>query len=480
MDRTAIDGATPEPVAPSPSAPAADELPVRRPGEPDRVYRRPPAQEAAESAGMPAGWFGDARAGGGTAAPEAGAAVRPESGPATPAGTGRASFGFGTGPISGNRPLGEPEEPGTRAGGEADSGGLPIVRRQGPESAPTVPGAAASPSAFPGWAASAWGDGTDRAPAASAASWGGPADRDPAASPASWGGGADRDPAASPASWGGGADLIPVSSAAAASAAVPGGGRLPRRQSRVVTVGMTVLGVVAGLVIALTGVVFYAGPDSRVNQMLNLGGDGDRGAGPRTVTAPLDGRTRATFEMLAASDRVRVRVADIGNDLFRISTPDDSPLRPSPQLADDRVRLQMTRDGDGADGEVDVVLAISVRWSLRFAGYAAEREVDLGQGRVTGIEVVGGTRRAVMALSSASGTVPVKITGGIEELTLRAPADSPIRVRVGGGATTVTAGTRTLRDVAPGSTLTPKDWNTSGRYDVEAVAKLTLLSVEAG
>jgi hypothetical protein len=99
---------------------------------------------------------------------------------------------------------------------------------------------------------------------------------------------------------------------------------------------------------------------------------------------------------------------------------------------------------------------------------------------VAGIEIVGGTRRAVLALSKASGTVPVKITGGVEELTLRAPAGSPIRVKVGGGAATVTAGSRTLRNVAPGSTLTPKDWDTKGRYDVDAASKINLLSVEAG
>jgi hypothetical protein len=251
------------------------------------------------------------------------------------------------------------------------------------------------------------------------------------------------------------------------------------RRSRLVSAGMTMLGVIAVLVIALTGVIFYAGPDSKVTQMLNLG-DGESTATSRLVTAPLNGRTAAAFEMLAASERVRVTIADIGGDLFRISTPEGSPLRPSPELTDEGIRLQVSRDGDGADGEVDVVLAQSVRWTLRFSGYAVERDVDLGQGKVARIEVVGGTRRAVMTLSAASGTVPVKITGGVEELTLKAPAGNPIRVKVGGGAGTVTAGSRTLRDVAPGSTLTPKNWDTSGRYDVDAASKITLLNVEGG
>ncbi|KUL30499.1 hypothetical protein [Actinoplanes awajinensis] len=468
MDRTAIDGETPEPARQSPE-PTGDELPHRRPADRERIYRRPPATEPAEptESGMPPGWFG------GDAAPDTAPAVSPpEFGPASPGGPGRASFGFSAGPISGNRPLTEP-----------DASGLPIVRKKAGDPTPTSPAAgtwtapeAAAPqtsrmdTAFGSWEGTTWaGVGSpeplppplpEPAPFAPPTAFSSPA---PAAFP--------QGPVAS--------EAASAYDGPSPSYAGPSALRPPRRQSRLVTVGMTVLGVVAVLVIAMTGVVFYSGPDSTVNQMLNLGGNGNGGSGgPHTVTAPLNGRTAAAFEMLAASDRIKVRVGDTGEDLFRISTPEDSPVRPSPQLTDDSVRLQVTRDGDGADGEVNVVLSLKVRWSLRFSGYAAEREVDLGQGQVEKIEVVGGTRRAVMALSAASGTVPVKITGGVEELTLTAPTGSPIRVKVGGGAGTVTAGSRTLRDVAPGSTLTPKDWDTSGRYDVEAASKITLLSVE--
>ncbi|BCJ44828.1 hypothetical protein GCM10010168_16410 [Actinoplanes ianthinogenes] len=455
MDRTVADGATPE-SAGEPSG----QLPQRRRGE--RLYRQPQPDSTEGTS-----WFGDAPAppdppaaagspaspGPVTApspAPAAAPVDPPEYGPASPGGPGRASFGFTAGPISGNRPLGGRDDADADAWPAAESasasGGLPVVRRRAADAAPTSPASptsqgspAAGPwTSLPSWETNNWASTLDPIPSLPPA----PADAPPARPR----------PAPPP----------------------------PRRRgSRLVTTGMAVLGVAAVLVIALTGVVFYSGPDSKVTQMLNLGGDG-AAAGSRLVTAPLNGRTTASFEMLAASDRVRVTVADIGDDLFRISTPDDSPLRPSPQLDETGVRLQVTRQGDGADGEVDVVLAQSVRWTLRFSGYAAERDVDLGKGQVTGIEMVGGTRRAVMALSVPSGTVPVKITGGVDELTLKAPVGSPIRVKVGGGAATVTAGSRTLRDVAPGSTLTPKNWDAAGRYDVDAASKITLLNVEAG
>jgi hypothetical protein len=417
-----------------------------------------PAASGRGSFGSPAasggGSFGSSAASGGASfgspaasyePPAATPAAPPDYGPASPGGPGRASFGFSSGPISGNRPIGGRDDSGAFPMPEPDPGGLPVVRRHPAETAPPAPvspaaggRAAPEPAApntaapgFPSWEGTTWADTLD----------------------------------------------VPRSMPGQTPPVRPAPPR--RRHSRLVTAGMAVLGTIAVLVIAVTGVVYYSGPDSRINQMLDLSG-GHPTADPRLVTAPINGRTTAAFEMLAASDRIRLSVADIGDDLFRISTPDGSPLRPSPQLTGDNVRLQLTRDGAGADGEVDVVLAARVRWTLRFSGYAAEREVDLGEGRVDGIELVGGTKRAVLGLSKASATVPVKITGGIEELTLRAPAGSPIRVRIGGGATTVAAGSRTLKDVAAGSTLTPKDWNTSGRYDVETASKITLLSVEAG
>ncbi len=409
---------------------------------------------------MPAGWFGDgeetstpatsrttsasfstgAHAAPDSSDPPVSPASPPEFGPASPAGPGRSGFGFTAGPISGNRPLGARDDSGAFPAVESDSGALPVVRQK-PETSSAGGRSAASGTpagrtsgvdgGFPSWESTTW------------------------------------------------ADTLDVPSPGPPGSAVPTTPPVRRRRPRMVTGGMAVLGVVAVLVITLTGVIYYSGPDSKINQMLNLSAGGG-GSSSHLVTAPLNGRTRAAFEMLAASDSIRVSVADIGDDLFRISTPDESPLLPSPQLTNDGVRLQVTRNGVGADGQVDVVLASRVRWSLRFSGYAAERDVDLGEGKVEKIEVVGGTRRAVLALSKASGTVPVKITGGVEELTLRAPTGSPIRVKVGGGAATVTAGTRTLRDVAPGSTLTPKDWNTSGRYDVDTASKITLLTVEAG
>lgn len=465
MDRSAVDTSSdPAGIGAAEESSAGSPLP----------RRRPRAEKPAEPAEPAVDWFGTS--GGSTdtsePAPDAPAApaepsvspeprdeppparnAAPQFGPASPAGPGRASFGFSDGPIGGTRTPAQPN----RARSASESGELPVVQINptpaAPDPAPApwepVPFEPAAPRAttVDGWATPAMWPDSNRI----AASW---ADD-----------GADRrDPARSqPAAW------SDTPTPAPAPAAPP-----RRRQSRLVSFGMGLLGTVAVAAIALTGVVYYTGPETEISDVLELGNGSDKTA----VSGPLEGRTVATFELLAATDRVRLSIADLGTDLYRISAADGAGIRPNPDVSEDRLTLDLARDDAGAGGEVEVVLAAKVRWTLRFSGYAAERIVDLSGGRISRIEMVGGTRRAEMTLAEASGTVPMKITGGVEELVLRSPADSPVRVKVGGGAGTVTAGSRTLRDLPPGATLTPKDWQNANRYDVEAVSAIAQLTVE--
>jgi hypothetical protein len=248
------------------------------------------------------------------------------------------------------------------------------------------------------------------------------------------------------------------------------------RQSRLVTAGIALLSLIVLVGGAVVGVVYFSASDDGVDSVLELGAGR---AGARTVTAPLDNRTKASFELLAGANAVRVTIGELGDELFRISTPDDAGFRPSPLVRNDDVKLQVTKDGDGTGGEIEVVLSAKVRWALRFSGYAETQVIDVSGGQVSQIEMVAGMRRAEVILPRPSGTVPLRINGAVDALVLKSPSASPVRIKVGGGAKTVVAGTRTLKDVEAGSTLTPKGWNTADRYDVTAGARITALTIES-
>ena len=119
-----------------------------------------------------------------------------------------------------------------------------------------------------------------------------------------------------------------------------------------------------------------------------------------------------------------------------------------------------------------------MRWQLRFSGYAEKQVIDVSGGQISGIEMVAGAKQVHLTLSRPTGTVPLKINGAVDSLVLKSPADNPMRIKLGGGAQTVVAGSRTIKDVKAGSTLTPKGWNTADRYDVVAGARINALTVE--
>lgn len=249
------------------------------------------------------------------------------------------------------------------------------------------------------------------------------------------------------------------------------------KRSRGVTFAALALGAVVLIGSAVGGVVYFSGDNNKgLGSVLELGAGKTDG---RTATAPLDGRKTASFEMVAASSQVTVKSQDLGDDLYKITTADDSGMVPSPAVSADRVQLHLTPKGTGTSGDVTIVLSTKVRWSLRFSGGSDEQLIDMTGGKVSGVNLIGGARRVELTLPKPTGTVPVQVTGALEELSVTSPPDAPVRVNVEAGAKTIAAGTRTLRDVKPGSTVTPKDWQAANRYDVEAKSWVTLLSVDA-
>jgi hypothetical protein len=494
VDRTATDDASSDVVVADPPMATGAR---RGNGDQDTLYRRPPAQapDAVDSS-----WFADA------AIPAPTTAAPPNFGPTPPVGPepGRTSFGFSSGPISPVRSSAAPGTPApaplNRSGGLAASS-APAQPRELTAAAPVPPPtapldplptrSAAAPSPVAG--APAWRPGDtgswqagESVPVADAPAWR-PSDT------GSWQTGESVPVADAPVwrptdtgSWqtgespawrsDTGAQAGRESRPAAEPAAPPRVPEsLPPRQPRIVTFGIAMLSGIVLLAGTVIGVVYFSGSDDSLDSVLKLGATGSES---RVASAPLDNRSEASFELLAGANVVNLRIGELGDDLYRISTPEDAGIRPSPVVRDDAVQLQVNRDGDGTGGEIDVVLAAKVTWSLRFAGYVQEEHVDLTDGKVSTIDMVGATKHAELLLPKPSGTVPIKVAGAVEGLTVQSPAGSPVRIRVGGGAQTVVAGTRTLRDVAPGSTLTPKDWATDHRYDVNTASRVTALTVE--
>lgn len=251
--------------------------------------------------------------------------------------------------------------------------------------------------------------------------------------------------------------------------------------------GMIMIAVPVFVAVTLGVVaVLSTGPDDSA-RVPRTAAPADQGEAPqfvdpanaREATAPLQGLDEATFDLISDTTAVRLEVTDLGERLYRISTPPGANVLPRPEVRRDRVLLHLIPSGDNGPGSVDIELNSRVRWDLRFTGGATERSLDLAEGRLAGVEFVGGTARIELALPAPEGTLTVRMSGGANQFLVRAPAGPPARVRLANGAAAVTLDGRRRAGIARGTVLTSTGWSRADeRFDIDLVAGVATLTVE--
>jgi hypothetical protein len=240
----------------------------------------------------------------------------------------------------------------------------------------------------------------------------------------------------------------------------PTGGRPPgrpgRRRKPLMLLAIALTAAVVGAAVIAAGTAY---------RLVFDGGT----PGSHTIAAPLGGRTQAQLELASGAETVTVRGADLGDDLFQVTTPDGDDAVPLATIQGDRTTVRLASNkGEGASA-VEVLLNSRVTWRLLFSGGAQTQTVDLTGARLAGLEMAGGATRLELTLPKPSSTVPIRLRGGLDELLMHAPVGVLTRVKVTKGATNVTLDRLDRSKVAPDTTFTPNGWgDAKARYDVNA------------
>ncbi|MDP9799877.1 hypothetical protein J2S43_008389 [Catenuloplanes nepalensis] len=241
----------------------------------------------------------------------------------------------------------------------------------------------------------------------------------------------------------------------------------PRRRG----LGILVAAAVVAVAVAGGGLAALRGVPG-----LNLAAAGN---GPHAISAPLDGRDALTFDLVSGVTSVSVTSDDLEGDLYRISTPEDSSMRPEAIDQGDRLMLQMAETGQRGPSLVEVRLSSEVRWDVRLTGGATEHVVDFSAGRLAGFDVLGGATRLELTLPEPEKSVRLKVSSGISQLVLRTPEDVPSRLRFAAGADSVTLLGDARGRVAPNSRFTPKAWeDADDRYDIAITGGVGTFTLE--
>lgn len=215
------------------------------------------------------------------------------------------------------------------------------------------------------------------------------------------------------------------------------------------------------LVVAIVIAVVVAGTDRDANHI---------------VSAPRDGRHSAVLDLVSGAGEVTVRTTDLGDRLYRISTPDGTGQVPRVDERDDVATVRLDHVAGNGQASVEILLSSAVIWTVQLDAGATALRMDLRDGPVAGVDVNRGVSTAELWLSRPKGTVPVRETGGAGTFTVHLPSGVPVRARLAGGAASATVDGATRSGLPGGAELGSAD--PSGGYDIDAVGGVSALRVD--
>jgi hypothetical protein len=212
---------------------------------------------------------------------------------------------------------------------------------------------------------------------------------------------------------------------------------------------------------------------------LATGCDSDVGSLPSSAAAVWAGQSEAELDVVSGADTVVVRAADLGDQLFRASTPAGARVAPQAAVADNAVRVSLA-DSHGVGGaDLLVELSTRVRWKIRLDGGAKQETVTMDAGRLAGLDFGAGSSRIEVTLPVPEGTVPVRMTGGTSAFDLRLPPGVTAQVRMAGGGGQATIDGTVHTGIPGGTVFTPDEWTTAtDRYLIDNTAGVSSLTLD--
>ncbi|GIE37061.1 hypothetical protein Ait01nite_101060 [Actinoplanes italicus] len=186
----------------------------------------------------------------------------------------------------------------------------------------------------------------------------------------------------------------------------------------------------------------------------------------------------ATFELADGTTELDVRIGEIAEGWYEVSSPPGSGINVRTEEAGGAVRIFVDDTGDVGTAEVDVVLSPEVVWSVLMRGGVRTAKIDLTGARVGRVDLLGGAANIDLALPKQKATVPISMSGGIRDWRISTGGQAPVRAELKSGAGTVVVYGKRDKGVNKGARFTAGSG--AGGIDLVAEEGVGTLTVAAG
>ena len=135
----------------------------------------------------------------------------------------------------------------------------------------------------------------------------------------------------------------------------------------------------------------------------------------------------------------------------------------------------------GKQGTAEVALSVTIPWRIVIQGGAAEVVAELGGLDLAGLEAKGGFSMIRLDLPAPSGVVPIRISGGAPEITVRRPAGVAARVHFKGWVSALVFDDQTFSGAGNNVRLQSPGFDpTAPCYDIEVTSYANIVTITSG
>ena len=188
---------------------------------------------------------------------------------------------------------------------------------------------------------------------------------------------------------------------------------------------------------------------------------------PSEYAAPIGGLTRARLQFKSGANELLLRGAGDFDDLYRARFEGQVP---QVRLRDGVVSVQYKGrfHWDWRERRADISLSDRIPWDVEIHGGASKLQGKLTSLDLRSFELVGGADSLRLTLGRPSGTVPLRFTGGTNNLRIERPAGVAARLVLSGGAAGIEFDRRKLGATGGHTTLESAGAaNAADRYVIE-------------
>ena len=198
------------------------------------------------------------------------------------------------------------------------------------------------------------------------------------------------------------------------------------------------------------------------------------------VSSPRAALTSARLDLATGTDSVVVTSADLGDRLFRASTPADSRQVPQETSNGGAVTVSLADVPGSGPAHVDIVLSSRVSWTLSFDAGASAEQVDLTGAHLRTLTFAAGASSISVLLPPPVGDVPVLMQGGASSFHVQTPTGVPYQVAFRGGAGSASIEGDVHSGVAAGTVISSPSWDTAvNRYTIDNSAGVSAFTLAA-